>query len=113
MDFREITDRSSQQYKWQQKAKTSPLGLRTIDDKPMIAIVGYSVGTELKIVLEGGKEVDVIVGDIKADTNCLHSDGSMIEFVVDTKTLRSDIKELGSLNIVFKGNIIDIKTKEI
>lgn len=113
MDFREITDRSSQQYKWQQKAKTNSIGLRTIDGKPMIALVGYSIGTELKLVLDSGKELDVIVGEYKDNTDCLHPDGSLVEFIVNQDLLSEEVKLKGSLHVIYYGNIVDIKTKEI
>lgn len=113
MDYRMITDTSSPQYKLQQHAYTNKDGLREYEGMLMIAIAGYNVGDQLKLILDNGKELEVIVGDIKANTGCLHEDGSLVEFIVYTPELSPKVCLHGDLSVLYKGNIQNILRKEI
>ena len=107
MDFRAITDTSSKQYTLQTKAYTSN-GYRMVDDRVMIAIANFKVGTKLDIELSSGEKIKTIVGDVKANTACQHPDTSMIEFIVDTKTMDSKVKYMGNFNIVHNGSVVKL-----
>lgn len=107
-----ITNQNSKQYQLQQNAYTNDYGLREYEGKIMIAIAGFNVGEELKLELETGNELDVVVGDIKANTSCLHEDGSMVEFIVYTPSLSDKVRLMGDMSELYEGKIVDIKTKE-
>ena len=104
-----ITNTSSKQYALQQDASTNKDGFRVYGGRKMIAIANYEVGTELDLILDDGSIIEVIVGDVKANTMCLHGDGSMIEFIVDTNAMSNEWLRLGDLNYVYEGNILKIK----
>lgn len=114
MDFRAITNTNSEQYKLQRIASTeSFLGLRLLDGYFMIAISkSYgNVGDIVEVFLEGNSFL-AIIGDIK---NAGHSDGcssdrdgSMLEFIVDVKSLHTDIKRSGNFNSFFEGKVLRI-----
>lgn len=109
MDYRKITNTNSKQYALQQDASTNDDGFRVYGGRVMIAIANYEVGTELDLTLDDGSVIEVVVGDVKANTTCLHGDGSMIEFIVDTNTMSNEWLRLGDLNYVYEGNILKIK----
>lgn len=102
MDYRTITSTGSPQYKLQQQAN-SVNGFRMLGGRYMIALGSAfgKVGDHVTIVLESGVSIPCIIGDIKADhhtdsSNKVHlSDGSIIEFIVDTGSLSSKIKSMG------------------
>lgn len=102
MDYRTITDTKSPQYKLQQQAN-SVNGFRMLGGRYMVALGSAfgKVGDHVTIVLESGVSIPCIIGDIKADhhtdsSNKVHlSDGSIIEFIVDTESLSSKIKLTG------------------
>ena len=122
MDYRKITNKSSVQYKLQQRDDvwTDEEGFRRLGDKFMVACGTYygQAGTELQIVLENGTVFDAIMGDVKANAhtdsqNRQHAkDGSVVEFLVSTKDLDSTIRKMGDCSYSsvnnFKGNIVDI-----
>ena len=103
MDYRTITNKESKQYQLQLNSSTGDYGIRTYQDRYMIALAFLPVGTKVNLELSGGQIIHAIVGDIKADTDCLHPDGSMIEFIVDTKRLDTQTKIDGTFNELFKG----------
>lgn len=109
MDYRKITNRSSKQYALQQEAYTGKDGLRYVDDRIMVAMAGRSVGDILDITLEDGTVLEVIIGDIKGNTKCAHSDGSILEFIVDTRVMDPYVKKMGSYNSVYRGVIKNIR----
>lgn len=102
MDYRTITSTGSLQYKLQQQAN-SVNGFRMLGGRYMIALGSAfgKVGDHVTIVLESGVSIPCIIGDIKADhhtdsSNKVHlSDGSIIEFIVDTESLSNKIKSTG------------------
>lgn len=107
MDYRAITNTSSQQYKLQQTALTKN-GYRIFENRIMIAIAGFSVGDKLDLYLESGEVLETVVGDIKANTSCEHPDGSIVEFIVDTTTMPSRVKLLGNYNSIHVGSVLKI-----
>ena len=119
MDYRKITDTSSEQYKLQQNKDcyTTDTGLRKVNEYYCIAVGTYyseNIGDKLIVHMENGESFKVIVADIKDDkhtdeTNMQHrKDGSVIEFVVDTKKLPELVRKMGDIsymNETFKGEI--------
>lgn len=119
MDYRKITDTSSEQYKLQQNKDcyTTDTGLRKLNEYYCIAVGTYyseNIGDKLIVHMENGESFKVIVADIKDDkhtdeTNMQHrKDGSVIEFVVDTKKLPELVRKMGDISYInetFKGEI--------
>ena len=95
MDYRCIRNKYSSQYRLQKKCKTAKNGLRVYKGRYVVAVGTYytsKIGTKIDLVMKNKKVVKCIVGDIKAnrDTDYLHrqtADGSVVEFIVDTKKL--------------------------
>ena len=108
-----ITNTQSKQYKLQQEAYTNENGLREYNGLVMIAIAGYEVGDQLKLVFDNGEELDVLVGDIKANTQCLHPDGSLVEFIVETSVLNDKVRLTGDVSVIYEGKVIDIKKRVV
>lgn len=114
MDYRKITSTTSEQYKLQKNAYTGKHGIRKVDDRMMVAMIGFNVRDKLDVTLENGQTLKVIIGDVKdaGHDNCQSTtDGSMIEFIVDGKHLNSDVRYHGNFNILFKGSIDFIEKK--
>lgn len=120
MDYRKITDTSSKQYELQQNKDcyTTDTGFRKINEYYCIAVgTHYSnnIGDKLIVYMENGESFKAIVADIKDDkhtdeTNRQHKkDGSVIEFVVDTKKLPEVVRKMGDISYmdekIFKGEI--------
>lgn len=119
MDYRKITDTSSKQYELQQNKDcyTTDTGLRKVNEYYCIAVgTHYSnnIGDKLIVHMENGESFKAIVADIKDDkhtdkTNRQHKkDGSVIEFVVDTRKLPELVRKMGDIsymNEIFKGEI--------
>lgn len=118
MDYRCITDRSSDQWKMQQKAITYKNGIRMYDGKFMVALGTYFTdrcGKSFRITLDSGISFDVIVGDIKDNrhTDKTHSytlGGNVIEFIVDTRKISRESRIRGDMSFSgFYGEIVSIK----
>lgn len=126
MDYRAIKDKTSKQYELQQNnaCYTSNTGLRMIDEYYCIAVgtyYGKNIGDKLIIHMENGESFKAIVSDFKDDndtdsTNRQHeSDGSVIEFLVETDKLPLIVKKMGDisyLNNEFKGEIKSIEKED-
>lgn len=127
MDYRTITDKTSEQYKLQHNENiyTDNEGFRKIGDNFIIAVgtyFGCNVGQEVTVKLSSGATFKAIVGDIKADIhtdseNIQHNvDGSVVEFLVDSKKLDKIIKAMGDCSYSetndFKGDIVSITVYE-
>lgn len=110
MDYRMITDTTSKQWSLQKQAYTQN-GFRQIDKYTLVAISSMygNVGDTLTITFEDNQVLEIIIGDIKANTDCEHPDGSMIEFIVDTETMDPGIRNSGNYNDLFKGSIKSIE----
>ena len=109
MDYRKITNRSTRQYALQQEAYTGSDGLRYVDDRVMVAMAEQTVGTILDIKLSDGDVIRAIVGDIKANTRCAHPDGSILEFIVDTRIMDTNIKMTGNYDSLYNGPISTLR----
>lgn len=111
MDYRSITAPNSEQYKLQSLATTNQAtGIREYKGHLMVAMASSygPVGTTYEVMFESRQKIKVIVGDIKADTDCEHSDGSMIEFIVDKNMIDKSVLNGGNFNNIFVGQIISI-----
>jgi hypothetical protein len=119
MDYRKITNKSSKQWALQQLATTNEKGFRVFNGKYLVAIGTYyskDVGKEMRITLEDGKKINVMIGDIKMD---IHTDannqyvpvnGNIVEFIVDTDKLDPLTKKLGDVsNSGLEGKIVMIE----
>ena len=111
MDYRKITSTTSDQYMYQQKAITNRNGIRVYEGHLMVAMSATygSVGDTFKITFEDGNFILAIIGDIKAETDCTHPDGSMIEFIVDADLIPEDVKNSGNFNKLYVGAITSIE----
>ena len=118
MDGRKITDTTSASYKLLQTLYVEN-GLYTDGVYVAIAMSSFygGVGDKFKITLSSGQIFYGIMTDTKQDRhvneNYEHkTDGSVIEFVVDTATLDQRVKESGSLDIIYHGKIEKIERLE-
>lgn len=123
MDYRCITNTSSDQYKLQQKCYTDDNGLRVYDGYYAVALGTYyssTIGDKFHITLDTGEEFDVIVGDVKADCDTdktnryVPVNGNIIEFIVDTKKLPKDVRFMGTVSALddFEGSVTSIEKIE-
>lgn len=125
MDYRTITDKLSKQYTFIKTWGWSDnngfmrvngerdLGIN--DDYYMIALGSYygtEIGTKYKITTDTGNVFYGILCDCKADrhtnfTNQYSYNNDIVEFIIDSKKLNSDIKKIGSANVYMplNGNI--------
>lgn len=122
--FKSYTDykcllRSSAQWKLQQQAYTDENGLRKIGDAYLVAMGSYygtTLGTQYIVTLSNGNTFKIILCDFKKDihTDSKHqvtvSDGSVMEFYVDSDKLPSSVKRLGTISAItfFNGSIVSI-----
>lgn len=131
MDYRCITDKTSDQYELQQFAWTDEDGFRRIGDDYIVAMGTYyaeNVGDRFKITLDTDNEITVIIGDIKQDIhtdyfnqytpiydeNDIFFSGNVLEFIVDTDVLPKVPRRLGTVSYFdyLKGNIKSIERIE-
>lgn len=125
MDYRAITDHTSQQWKLQEKAYTDDNGLRKVGDYYCVALgsaFSSEIGAKFEITLEDGQTFKAILADQKADR---HTDATnkyrqldngkinIVEFIVDTDKLENLPKAMGDISHIsdgeFAGEIIEIK----
>lgn len=113
MSYRAITSKSSRQYKLQNSlAYTDDNGLRMVNGRYCVALGSYyttTIGQWVDIELENGEVIHGILADGKADkhtdeTNRICFDGSVVEFVVDTKTLDETAKKMGDISYLNNWN---------
>ena len=104
MDWRTITDPTSEQWSLQQSAYTDPeTGIRMIHDRYCVA-VGSSISIEkgalMNVTLQNGVIIPCILADCKQDCDTIDTlvgaDGGIVEFVVTTEMLPDDVQLLGS-----------------
>lgn len=106
MDYHAITNTYSKQYKLQKIAYSGKYGIRQIDGRYCIALGSYytsDVGKYVDIILRNGTVIPCIIADCKADKdtdsrNIMHPDGSLVEFIVDTKVLNSKARRTGDVS---------------
>ena len=120
MDYKCITDKSSKQYKLQNKAKTDKkTGIRIVKGRYCIAVGSYyskKIGTKLDLVMKNGKVIKCILADVKSDSDTInkhrqHRDGSIVEFIVDTKKIPRIVRLMGDISYTkpFKSRIKQIR----
>ena len=124
MDYRAITDTSSNQWGLQQEAYTDEYGIRKVGDYYCVALgsaFSTRIGDKFLIKLEDGQEFKAILADQKSD---LHTDETnkymqlsddrinIVEFLVDTSQLEYMAKIMGDISYLshggFEGKIISI-----
>lgn len=106
MSYKNITSKSSDQYKLQQMAYTGTYGIRQVNGRFCVAVgSAYTtqIGQYIDLVLEDGTIIPCILGDCKADEhtdsrNILTSDGSLAEFVVDVPSLSKTVRYTGDIS---------------
>lgn len=123
--FKSYTDyrclsRSSPQWRLQEQAHTDENGLRKIGDAYLVAMGSYygtTLGTKYTVTLSNGNSFTVMLCDGKADRHtdannqiCL-SNGSVIEFYVESDKMPSIIRQMGSVGALeqFSGSIASIE----
>lgn len=129
MDWRCITNTASPQYKLIQKwgyrdengfmRAESERDLGITDDYYLIALGSYYgtvMGTKYRITTDTGRIFYGMLADAKANihtnsTNQYAKNNDVVEFLVDTRYLRSDVKRMGSANVYMplNGNIAKIE----
>lgn len=104
MDYRTITDPSSDQWRLQQKAVTDPVtGIRTVNGRYCVA-VGSAIttvkGAYIDVTLQNGARIPCVLADCKRDCDTIDTfvgaDGGIVEFVVETEVLPNQVQLLGS-----------------
>lgn len=115
MDYQTVTDTTSKQYSLIQQSIIKN-GLLYVDEYALVALGSYyaDIGTKYLLTFESGETLKVIKGDEKSDDHvvngCYHkSNKSMIEFIVDTNTLSTELKIAGDLNGLFEGKVVKIE----
>ena len=123
MDWRTITDKSSDQYKLQQKAHTGKFGIREVNGRYCVAMgehFGTKIGREYTVEMANGAKIPVILADQKAnidtdETNTYDPLGGVVEFIVDEGNLQPLAKRMGDISYAhrdFYGPVKRITTKE-
>lgn len=122
--FKSYTDykclaRNSAQWKLQEQAYTDENGLRKIGDAYMVALGSYygtTLGTKYTVTLSNGSVFQIILCDCKknihtdANNQKTLSDGSVLEFYVDTSVLPKSVKTSGTISSInfFSGSVVSI-----
>lgn len=121
MDAKFITNKSSAQYKLKSQYTLDNTGIYMVNGRYCCALGSYyttNIGTNFDIIMKSGKVIPCVLADVKADahTDKLHqytvANGSIVEFVVNTKTLINNIGRTGnvsSLGGIFEGEIACIR----
>lgn len=118
MDYRTITDNTSRQYVIVSQSQVDSEGLLSYEGKYCVALGSYygPIGSCYRVTLSSGQIIDVIKADEKADEHtiggCANSNGSMIEFIVDTDVLNEQVMLLGDVNVLFDGNIVGMEKED-
>lgn len=124
MDARKITDRSSKQYAMKSQYHLDKTGVWMIGDRYCAAIGQYyskRAGTKFDVILKNknGKlhTLKCISADEKARKDTImgdrvHSDGSMLEFIVNTSSLPHKARQMGNVSYAgkqFRGAVYKIR----
>lgn len=118
MDKDAITAYGSLEYKQKEAAYIDENGVACLDGRMLIAVgTGHNapVGSNLDVYLSSGKVLKCKVGDTKAnrDTradNIVHaSDGSIIEFLVETSQMNRKARQMGDMSYAgMEGGIVKV-----
>lgn len=117
MDYRCITDTSSNQWKLQQQAYTDGDGFRRIENDYLVAMGSFyvdKIGNRFIIELDSGKKITVRAGDMKSDNHTdssnMTENGNLLEFIVDDNKISNTSKLHGDMSYSgLQGKIISIK----
>lgn len=132
MDYRTITDRTSNQYQLQSRARTGKYGIRMIDGRYSIAIGtgwGIDVGSHVVVELDNGTQLNCIVSDIKDDRHTDNenkvretydkTDGRLlrnsVEFIVCKQSMDETAKVMGDISYaddIFVGEVVDVRIED-
>lgn len=123
--FKSYTDyrclsRSSAQWRLQEQAYTDENGLRKIGDAYLVAMGSYygtTLSTTYQVTLSNGNSFTVMLCDSKADRHTdannqvCSSNGSVIEFYVESDKMPSIVRQMGSVGALsqFSGSIVSIE----
>lgn len=116
MDYRAITNKASNQYKFQQRDDVwvDEYGFLVQNSEWYVVAMGSywgKIGDKFIIRLENGETISCVLGDIKADRhtdklNYAHaSDGHVVEFLIDSSSSymkKVGMMKYGLVNKVFK-----------
>ena len=109
MDYREITSRTSEQWKLQQHAVTNQNGFRIYDGRYTIALgtaFNALTGTYADVTLTDGTTIHCVVGDVKRDcdtdwTNMqVAKNGNVVEFITDKYVRPAETTSQGTMSIL-------------
>lgn len=124
MDYKTITNTSSNQYKFQQNCWTDSQGIRRQGDDYCVALGSYysvNIGDRFIVSLDTGNTYTIVLADCKAD---VHTDvnnqfrwaggnsyKNVIEFIVDTDKLSDSVKNSGNIGTYdnLSGNVVSIQ----
>lgn len=124
MDAKKITDRSSRQFTMKSQYHLDKTGVWMIGDRYCAAIGQYyskHAGIKFDVILKNkdGKlhTLKCISGDEKDRRNTImgdrvHSDGSMLEFIVNTSFLPRKARQMGNISFAgkqFQGSVYKIR----
>lgn len=129
MDYRMVTNRDSEQYKFIDRWGWSDYegfmrcdgeyDLGVNDNYYLIALGSYygtEIGTKYKITLDTGRVFYGALADLKADkdTDKFHQyarNKDVVEFLVDSNRLNGNVKVMGSANVYMplNGNVVAIE----
>lgn len=112
--------RQSKQWQIQTHAYTDQNGLRKIGDAYLVALGSYygtTLGAEYKVTLVNGNAFNIVMCDLKKDEHtdkknqATVSDGSILEFYVDTSVLNRSAKISGDISSIqfFAGDIASVE----
>lgn len=131
MDYRTITDKNSDQYKFIQKWGWSDYegfmrcdGERNLgieDNYYLIALGSYygtKIGTKYRLTLNTGRVFYGVLADCKADkhtnsTNQYGRNKDVVEFLVDTRRLNKSVRYHGTANVYMPLNGSVVKVEKI
>lgn len=107
MDYKMISDETSNQYALQKSARTGYYGIRYYNELPMIAVAPSvaGVGDVVKVEFSDKSWGFFVVGDLKDETDLIHPDGSVIEFIVDTPNIPKDVLKSGTFERIYEGYV--------
>lgn len=119
MDYRAIKSTTSKQYALQRLAYTDPQGFRKFNGYYLVAMGSFytrMVGERFRITLESGRQIYVMIGDLKSDahTNPTHqfmeANGNIVEFIMDVEKMDEKVKSSGSVSkLDLQGAIVKIE----
>jgi len=118
MPYTAITYRNSRQFEMRQSAVTGEDGLRRYNGQIKVAIGtgwGFSVGSEVYIILSSGTSFAAVVGDIKDDRHTCdqnkvtRNNGCALEFLICRRTIDPMVIAMGNVSRMgFEGELVSI-----